>query len=111
MRGQTPSTAGRFLLDLVLPLEHRLAVGDPLLRRIALQVIPEPLQDALLVVLLVLVLRETVVLRVVLDHHDVLLGAAGDVVHLDALVPEHRAVVVADFEQQRHGHVLNVEHR
>ena len=93
-----PPSAPRFA-HFVLPIDHGLAVRDPGRGGLALQVVPEPLQDALLVVLLVAALREAVILVGVFDHHDVLPGAAAEAVELEPLVPPDRAIHRTDFDR------------
>src|SRR5690606_15260282 len=53
----------------VLLLQPPHPLLDPLRRRLTLQVVPEPLQDARLVVPLVRLLRQPVVLALVDEHH------------------------------------------
>src|SRR5579863_2015618 len=79
--------ARRLLAHLVLALEERLAVGNPARRIVALQVVPEPGEDPLLIVDLVLRLAQPVVLALVFEQNHVLLGAPRDVEEFEPLVP------------------------
>ncbi len=91
-------------------IEKGLALADPRSGRLILQVVPKPGVNAALVVDLVGFLAQSVILAGILDEHHVLFRAAGNVVKLDALVIEDRAVVVANFDEQRSGHGLHAEH-
>src|SRR5215469_17756589 len=73
-----------------LPLVQELhAFSDPRRGRLALQVVPEPLHDPVVIIDLVRLLTEPVILPAVHEQHDVLLRATRLVVQLDALMPEH----------------------
>src|SRR3972149_12226549 len=98
-------------LQLPLAIEDADAVDDPRVRGLVLQIVTEPLKDAPLVIDLVRLLAQPVILPAVGEQDDILLRAPSDVVQLDALVPEHRAVGVADLDEQRRPHVLHVDNR
>src|ERR1044071_8296070 len=68
------------LLQIALAIVVALAVGDPSRRRLALQVVIEPLEDAMVIVDLILALAQPMIFTAVLQHDDVLPRAARDVV-------------------------------
>src|SRR5690606_26584403 len=110
-RGSGPPRADRSLLqplEFLLPVEVLDALGDPGRRVVALEVVPEPLEDAAVVVELVRALGEGVVLAFVDEEDHLLAGAAGGVVELDPLVPVDRAVLVAERDEERRVHALEV---
>ncbi len=111
-----PSHSGRRLLrferfQFALAIDVAHAFADPGRGGVALQVVSEPLDDAPVVVELVRFLAQAVVLARVREQDHFLFRPPREVVQLDPLVPEHRAVVVADFDEQRRFHVVHVEHR
>src|SRR5580658_10893287 len=69
----------------------------------------EPGEDAALVVDLIGFLAQAMIFAGVFQQHYILLGAAGDVVQLDALVEKHGAVAVADLDEQWRSHILHAE--
>ena len=85
-------------------VEIRLPVGDPGSGGLVLQVVAKPLKNAALVINLIGFFAQAVVFAGVFDEDHVFLGAASNVVELDALMKEHGAVTVADFDEQRSGH-------
>src|SRR6516162_2467594 len=57
-------------------LQRGLAIRDPRRGRVTLEIVPEPLQDAPLVIDLILLLRQPVSLAGIHQQHDVLSGAS-----------------------------------
>src|SRR5688500_5507740 len=71
-----------------LPITPRQSLRHPLRCGLALEPVPEPLEDATVVIDLVLLLAESMVLARIDEHHEVVpAGSPREVVELDALMP------------------------
>src|ERR1700735_4130926 len=82
-------------LRLSLMLQIALAFGDPRRARLVLQVMPEPLKDAPLIIDLVRLLAQTVILALIHNQDHVLPRPARYVVQLNALMIKHGAFRIA----------------